>query len=157
MHALAGQRIEIRRHGRNEGFTFTRRHLTDSALMQSNTAENLNVKVVHIESTLCRFSHHGKSVGQNIVQRLALRQSFFKPGRNGFQLCVGLGCVFVCQRFDFLCCFFEKFKLLFVIHLCSPCPGLPLIFLLPIRPSARKPWLPCIFLITLQSCLWSYP
>ena len=71
MHALAGQRIQIGREGRNQRLAFPRAHFGDVALMQENPALQLHIKGTQAKGTLGSFTAVGKGFGQDRVQRFA--------------------------------------------------------------------------------------
>ena len=75
--AASGQTVEIRRQRRDEGFTFTRTHLSDTALVQGDTADHLNVEVPHSGHSPRTFADGRKSLGQDLVQDLLFSLTAF--------------------------------------------------------------------------------
>ena len=75
MHTLAGERVQVHRQGGRQGLAFTRAHLGDLAFMQRDAADQLHVEVAHLEHALAALAHHGKGLGQQLFERLALRQA----------------------------------------------------------------------------------
>jgi hypothetical protein len=62
MHAFARERVQVCRQGGNERFTFTRTHFGNTALMQTDTADNLHAEMAHIEYARRRLSQRRKRV-----------------------------------------------------------------------------------------------
>jgi len=75
VHAATLKRIEIRWQRRDQSFTFTSDHFSDSAAVQDHAANHLNVVVTHLKETLATFSTNGKRFNQNVVSRFAVGQS----------------------------------------------------------------------------------
>jgi hypothetical protein len=71
MHTLACNGIEVGRQRGGQGFTLTRAHLCNLAVVQGNTARELHIKVAHFHDALGAFADHRKSLGQQIIQALA--------------------------------------------------------------------------------------
>ncbi len=86
VHALAGQGVEIDRQRRGQGFTLTGAHFGDLSAVQRHAAYQLHVEVAHFEHALAGLAHGGKGLGQQRIQRLALRQPLFEFGRLGLHL-----------------------------------------------------------------------
>ena len=57
--------------------------------MQHHAADQLHVEVALADGALARLAHGGERLGQEIVQRLALRQARLELVRLGAQLLVG--------------------------------------------------------------------
>ena len=74
VHAQTRQRIQIGRQRCHQGLTFAGTHLGNLAGVQNHAANQLHVEMAHIEHALSRFAHHGKGLGQQAVQHLALGQ-----------------------------------------------------------------------------------
>ena len=70
--ALAGQRIEIDRQGRDQRLAFTGAHLGDGALVEHHAADQLHVEVAHAEHALAGLAHHGEGRDEQVVELLAL-------------------------------------------------------------------------------------
>ena len=78
VYALAAQCVEVHRQRRGQGFTLTSAHFSNFPLVQRDTAHKLHIKMAHPEHALGGFAHHGKSLGQKIVQFLPLGQTILK-------------------------------------------------------------------------------
>ena len=74
MDALARERVEIDRQGRDQRLAFAGLHLGDHAAMEDDAAHQLDVEMALAEGALGRLAHRGEGVDQEIVERLALRQ-----------------------------------------------------------------------------------
>ena len=72
MHALAGDSIEVAGQGGNKGLAFAGLHLGDMPLVQRHGADELYVKVTHARDALGSLAHGGKSLGEHVVERLAV-------------------------------------------------------------------------------------
>ncbi len=72
MDALSGQRIQVNRQGSNQCLTFTGLHLSDTALMQDDTADDLYTVMTHTEYAPCCFTAGGKCLRQKLVERFAV-------------------------------------------------------------------------------------
>ncbi len=83
MDALAAQRIQIGRQRRHQGLAFTGAHFGNIAVVQHHAADQLHVEWPHAERTVCCFAHYGESLGQQLLQRFAIRHpalEFLGPG-----------------------------------------------------------------------------
>ena len=82
----AVQRVQVKRQGRHERLALARRHLGDPSLMKGDAADQLDVKVDHVPGKLMlahqrlgadqpagRILHHGKRLGQDLVEGFAGR------------------------------------------------------------------------------------
>ena len=78
MHTLAREGVEIRGHRGNEGFTLTRFHLGNSALMKYYRADKLDIKGALSKHAPVRLAYDGVGIGKNIVERLPLGKSFLE-------------------------------------------------------------------------------
>ena len=82
--AAAGERVEIDRQGGDERLAFARGHFRDLAAVQADAADELHVERDHVPSqrmfahddfclavgqAAAGVFHHGKGLGQNLVQR----------------------------------------------------------------------------------------
>ena len=54
VHALAGQRVEVRRQRRDERLAFAGAHFGDLAVVQRHAADQLHVEVAHVRACACR-------------------------------------------------------------------------------------------------------
>ena len=68
MHAVAGERVEIDRQGRDQGLAFAGLHLGDHAAMQHDAAHQLHVEMALAEGALGGLAHGGEGVGQEVVE-----------------------------------------------------------------------------------------
>ncbi len=66
--AVTGERIQIDRQRGDQRFTFAGLHFRDLAMVQHHAADQLNVKVAHVQDAAAAFAAHGKSLGQNLIQ-----------------------------------------------------------------------------------------
>src|SRR5690606_18970798 len=64
VHAFAGQCIQVHGQGRSQGFTLTRTHFGNLAVVQGNGTEHLHVKVAHAKYTDTSHAYYCKSLGQ---------------------------------------------------------------------------------------------
>jgi hypothetical protein len=72
VHALAGQRVQVRRQDRREGLALTGLHLGDVAEMQRGPAHDLHVVVTLAEHAGCGLARRGERLGQQRVERFAV-------------------------------------------------------------------------------------
>src|SRR5205085_12071225 len=80
--AAPRQSVEIRGKRCDKGFTFTRSHLSDLALVKNESADKLHVEVAHTRSSHARFAHNGEGFRQQFVKNLALPSlSLFRVAR----------------------------------------------------------------------------
>ena len=75
MHALAGQRIEIGREGRDKRFAFTGLHLGDVALVQEIPAHQLHVEGPEAQRPFRTLSAVRECLGQDVVKVFAIRDA----------------------------------------------------------------------------------
>ena len=78
VNALARQRVQIDRQGRDQGFSFTGLHLGDFALVQHHSADQLDVEMAHVQGAAAGFARDGERLDQYIVERGALREFFLE-------------------------------------------------------------------------------
>ncbi len=72
VHALAGQRVQVDRQGRDQGLALTGTHFGDLALVQDHAADQLDVEVTHAHHALASLADDGEGLGQDLVEGLAL-------------------------------------------------------------------------------------
>ena len=72
--ALAGERVEVDRQGRDEGLAFAGPHLGDRALVQHHAADELDVEMPLAEGALGRLAHRGEGRHEDVVEALAGRE-----------------------------------------------------------------------------------
>ena len=70
--ALLVQGVEVHGQGRHQGLAFTRLHLGDPPEVQAGTAHELDVVVTLADGPLGRLAYHGKRLGQELVEVLAV-------------------------------------------------------------------------------------
>ena len=100
VHRTTGQRIEIGRQGRDQGFAFAGAHFGNLALVQYDAADHLLVEMTHAEHTLAGFTHHGKSFGQQIVEGLTSLVAVTEFGGLGTQGLIAQGSDATLQLID---------------------------------------------------------
>ena len=69
MHALARQRVEIRGQRGHQRFAFAGFHFGDHAAMQHHAADQLHIEMAHTQYALGGFTHNGKCLDQQTIQR----------------------------------------------------------------------------------------
>ena len=100
--ALAGQRVQIGRQRRHEGLALAGLHLRDTALMQDDAADDLDAVVTHAEHAPRSLAAGRKSLGQQLVERLAVLIAFLKFIGLCAQLLIGELLELLLQRFDLI-------------------------------------------------------
>ena len=78
MDALAGQRVEIDRKGRDQGLALAGLHLGDHAAVEDDAAHELDVEMALAERALGRLAHGGESGNQQIVDVFAVLVAFLQ-------------------------------------------------------------------------------
>ncbi len=71
VNTVSGQRIQIGRKRRDEGFAFARLHLGDIALVQKISADQLHIEPAQSKCALGGLATVGEGFRQQVVQRLA--------------------------------------------------------------------------------------
>ena len=95
VHAFAGERIKVGGQRCHQRLALAGAHLRNLSVMQRDAANHLHIEMPHVEHAPAGLAHHGKRLGQQFIQRLAI---FLLMAR--FQL-VGLGAQFgVAEFFD---------------------------------------------------------
>ncbi|OPZ51745.1 MAG: hypothetical protein BWY91_02604 [bacterium ADurb.BinA028] len=89
VNALARERVEVGRQGRDEGLALTGAHFGDVALVQGDPAHDLHVEVPLAEGPLGGLPNRGEGLGKDGVERLALSQAPLERVGLGAQLGVG--------------------------------------------------------------------
>ena len=79
VHAVPRKRVEVGRHGGDEGLAFARAHLGYPALMQGDAAHHLHEEGTHSQHAGCRLPHRGERLGQDVVEGLAVGEPLFEP------------------------------------------------------------------------------
>ena len=88
VNALAFKSVQVCRQCGDQRLSFTGLHLRDSAFMQSDASDELNIEMTHVQDALARFAHHCEGFRNEIVQRLAVCNAL--PEFCGFGLKVGV-------------------------------------------------------------------
>ena len=115
VHALARERVEICRHGGNERFAFTGLHLRNATLMQDDTAEHLHAERAFAQHAVGGFSDRGKSLGQNVVGRLAIGKARAELVCHAAQFLFAHGAVGIGERVNLVCKRSDFFQLLLAV------------------------------------------
>ena len=89
--AVAGDAVEVHRHGGDERLALTGLHLGDVAVVEHDAAEHLDVEGAHAQRTLRRFAGHGEGLEQQVVEQLAVLVALSELGGLGAQLVVAEG------------------------------------------------------------------
>ena len=89
VHALAGQGVQVGGQRGHQRLALAGTHFGDLAFVQHHAADQLHVEMAHAEHALRTLAHHGESLGQQLVQRLALVQPRPEFGRLRGQFGVG--------------------------------------------------------------------
>ncbi len=100
VHALTGQRVEIRREHTGQGLALTGLHLGDVAEVQRGAAHDLNVEVLLIQHAPRCLAGHRKRLGQQLVERLAVGQPLLELSGLRAQFVVGERGGLVLEGFD---------------------------------------------------------
>ena len=100
VHALAGEGVEVRRQGRDEGLALTGLHLGDVAQVQGRPAHHLHVEVALAERPLGRLADRGERLGKQVVEALAVGQPLPEDVGLVAQLLVGELLEVVLERVD---------------------------------------------------------
>ena len=88
VHAAAGDRVQVRRQGRDERLALTGLHLGDVAEVQRRAAHELDVEVPLAEDALAGLADRGERLGQQRLERLAVRVPLLEVGGLALQLVV---------------------------------------------------------------------
>lgn len=111
---LAGEGVQIERHGRDEGFAFAGGHLRDVAAMQRNAAENLDVERNHVpdhrlpadldlpaDQAAAGVLDGGERFAHDVIERFALGETRLEFIGLGAQLVIGELLVLLFDGVDF--------------------------------------------------------
>ena len=77
VHAVSGERVEVNRKRGDQRFAFAGLHLGDLALVQDNAADQLHVKMAHLQHAPAAFARHCERFRQDFVENFFQRGSFF--------------------------------------------------------------------------------
>ncbi len=87
--ALAGQRVEVRRQGGDQGLALTGLHLGDVAEVQGGGTHDLDVEGAHARDALGSLTDGGERLRHQVVEGLAVLQAL--PELRGHPLELGVG------------------------------------------------------------------
>ena len=113
MHALAGQRVQVRGERGDEGLALTGLHLGDTALMQYDTADELHVEMAHAHRTGSRLTHHGEGFRQQVIEGLPLLEAGAEFRGLAPEFLIRKGFYFRLQRIDLFDHRLQLFELAF--------------------------------------------
>ena len=88
MHALAGQRVEVQRQARDEGFALTGLHLGDLSLVEHDAADKLDVEMAQADGPAAGLAAEGKGLDQELVEVMVLPGLLAQRVGAGAQACV---------------------------------------------------------------------
>ncbi|CAM3719812.1 NAD-specific glutamate dehydrogenase [Tsukamurella strandjordii] len=97
VHALAGQRVEVRGHHGGQGLALTGLHLGDVALVQGARTHDLHVVRLLPEHAPGRLTGGREGLGEDVVEGLAVVESLLELGGLGLEFLVGERLVLVVQ------------------------------------------------------------
>ena len=80
MHAVSGQRVQIRRQGCNQCFAFAGSHFGNFSVVQNHATDQLNIEVAHAKCPLACFANDCKSFRQERVKRLTIGHARLELG-----------------------------------------------------------------------------
>jgi hypothetical protein len=72
VHALAFERVEVRRQRGDQRLAFAGAHFGDLAQVQHHAADQLHVVMAHAEHAARGFAADGEGFGQDLVERFAV-------------------------------------------------------------------------------------
>ena len=116
VHALAGERVEVRRQDGDEGLAFAGLHLGDAALMQHDAADELHAKRLHAQHAPRGLARRGKRLRQQVVERLAVGVALLELVGLGAQLLVRERGIFVRHGFNFISDRIEPLELMVAVR-----------------------------------------
>ena len=100
MHTFSGQGIQVGRQGRCQRFALTGFHLGNFAFMQNDSADQLDIKMSHIQRSHGGFPYSGKRFRQDIIKGFPLIDALFEHRRLRFELIIAHRLNFRFQRID---------------------------------------------------------
>jgi len=100
--ALAGEGVQIGGQGSHQGLALAGLHLGDAALVEDDAADELDPVGLHAQDPPGGFPAGGESLGQEVVQGLAVLIPLFEFGGLGLELLVGEGGVLPLQSLNFV-------------------------------------------------------
>ena len=88
VRAVAGEPVEVHRHGGDERLALAGLHLGDVAVVEDDAAHHLDVEGPHAEGALGALAGDGERLEQEVVEQLAVLVALAELGRLGAQLLV---------------------------------------------------------------------
>ena len=88
VHALSREGVEIGRQDGDEGLAFAGLHFGDAPLVEHDAADELDMEGLHAQHAPRGLAHSGEGLGQEVVGRLAVRETFLEFARHGLELVV---------------------------------------------------------------------
>ena len=82
VNAVAGERVEVDRQRGDERLAFARSHFGDLAVVERHAADQLHVEVAHLQHALAGLADDGERLGQQRVERFALRDAALELRRS---------------------------------------------------------------------------
>ena len=116
MHAPAGERVEVGRHGGDERLSLTGLHLGDVALVEHDGAHDLDVEVALAEGSPGGLPHQGERLREDLVELLALRDLLPEPVGTFSELGFAELLDLVLERVDQLDVFVQPLQLAALAH-----------------------------------------
>ena len=89
VHALAGERVEIRGQRGDQRLALAGAHFRDLAVVQHHPADQLDVEVAHLQDPLAGLADDGERLGEQRVERFAALDALPERGGLRLQLVVG--------------------------------------------------------------------
>ena len=86
--AVAGEPVEVHRHGGDERLALAGLHLGDVAVVEDDAAQHLDVEGPHAEGALGGLAGDGERLEQEVVEQLAVLVALAELGGLGAQLLV---------------------------------------------------------------------
>ena len=111
MHAFAGERVEVSRHGCRQGLALAGLHLGNAALMEHDAAEHLHAELALARHAVGRLAYDGICFRQQVVQRFAVFKPLAELDGLAAQLLVSQRFVRFFKRIDLIDNFVQAFDL----------------------------------------------
>ncbi|MCG3173532.1 MAG: hypothetical protein GMKNLPBB_01729 [Myxococcota bacterium] len=89
MYALAFQGVEVTGQGGDQGLAFAGAHFRDAARVKHRAADQLDIKMPHVEDAASGLAADGEGLGQEIIELFALLDALAEFGGLGLKLGVG--------------------------------------------------------------------
>ena len=84
--AVAGEPVEVHRHGRDQRLALAGLHLGDVAVVEHDAAHDLHVEGPHAERAPGALARHRERLEEQVVEQLAVLVALAELGRLGAQL-----------------------------------------------------------------------